>query len=282
MQPSNWRGLFSVAVTWSLIALAMALVAAFPNPATVLVALGLIGGRQLALAILMHDASHRSLCRSRALNDYVGTWLCGAPIWQNLGKYRRHHLVHHSHTGTEKDNDLVLVQPFPTSRRSMVRKFARDLLGVSGVRRVVAQLMMDLGLLTYTASLGAERIDVRGRSWREFVAMAASGLGPFLVTNAVLWGCLFAIGHGWLYALWVVSYLTTFSLFLRIRSIAEHACTEESADQLRNTRTTRAGVLARLTVAPHFVNYHLEHHALMTVPHYRLPTLHRLLRERDV
>jgi fatty acid desaturase len=27
------------------------------------------------------------------------------------------------------------------------------------------------------------------------------------------------------------------------------------------------------------VNYHLEHHLLMTVPHYQLPRLHRLLEE---
>jgi fatty acid desaturase len=30
------------------------------------------------------------------------------------------------------------------------------------------------------------------------------------------------------------------------------------------------------------VNYHLEHHLLMTVPHYHLPRLHALLRERGV
>jgi fatty acid desaturase len=28
------------------------------------------------------------------------------------------------------------------------------------------------------------------------------------------------------------------------------------------------------------VNYHLEHHLIMTVPHYHLRRMHRLLRER--
>ena len=51
-------------------------------------------------------------------------------------------------------------------------------------------------------------------------------------------------------------------------------------DPVRNTRTTRASWLERLFIAPNFVNYHLEHHLLMTVPHYQLPRLHRLLRER--
>ncbi|MFT5014571.1 MAG: fatty acid desaturase, partial [Dinoroseobacter sp.] len=35
--------------------------------------------------------------------------------------------------------------------------------------------------------------------------------------------------------------------------------------------------LERLFIAPHRVNYHLEHHMLASVPIYRLQTLHRIL-----
>ena len=77
-----------------------------------------------------------------------------------------------------------------------------------------------------------------------------------------------------------MAWLTTYGVFLRIRSFAEHACTERSADPFRNTRTTHASLLARLTVAPLNVNFHLEHHLLVSVPWFRLPTLHRLLAER--
>jgi fatty acid desaturase len=48
----------------------------------------------------------------------------------------------------------------------------------------------------------------------------------------------------------------------------------------RNTRTTRAGWLARLTVAPLHVNYHQEHHLMASVPYYRLPLMHRLLQDK--
>jgi fatty acid desaturase len=47
-----------------------------------------------------------------------------------------------------------------------------------------------------------------------------------------------------------------------------------------NTRTTLANPLARLTVAPHHVNFHLEHHLLPKVPHYRLRAFHELLEAR--
>jgi fatty acid desaturase len=56
----------------------------------------------------------------------------------------------------------------------------------------------------------------------------------------------------------------------------------DPADELRQTRTTIARWWERIFIAPNHVNYHLEHHLLMTVPHYRLPRLHRLLRERGV
>jgi fatty acid desaturase len=55
-----------------------------------------------------------------------------------------------------------------------------------------------------------------------------------------------------------------------------------SSDVLENTRTTRAGPLLRLTVAPNRVNYHVEHHLLAGVPFYRLPKLHRMLREKGL
>ena len=61
-----------------------------------------------------------------------------------------------------------------------------------------------------------------------------------------------------------------------------HGCVTRSPDVLENTRTTRAGLLLRLTVAPNRVNYHVEHHLLAAVPFYRLPAMHRMLRERGL
>lgn len=280
-KPSDGRGAWSVTVTWSLIAFALALVWRWPNAFTVVVALVVLGGRQLALAILMHEASHRSLFATRWLNDVVGTWLCAAPVWLHLEEYREHHLRHHSFTGLDQDPDLGLVTQFPVSRASLARKLARDLFGVTGLKRVVGLTLMDLGYLTYTASVGAKWTG-RGRPLGEVVAFGVRRLGPVVLVNGALVAVMVLVGAPWLALLWFGAYLTTFSLFLRIRSLAEHACTERSEGPLRNTRTTKANVLARLTVAPHHVNFHLEHHLLMTVPHYRLEALHRLLGEKGV
>jgi fatty acid desaturase len=43
---------------------------------------------------------------------------------------------------------------------------------------------------------------------------------------------------------------------------------------------TRARWWERFFYAPLNVNYHLEHHMLVTAPHFQLPRLHRLLLQR--
>src|SRR5262249_14298436 len=49
----DWRSWLSVAVNWGMVAAAFALVARWPNPLTVVVALFVIGARQLGFAVLM-------------------------------------------------------------------------------------------------------------------------------------------------------------------------------------------------------------------------------------
>ncbi|MDP2330206.1 MAG: fatty acid desaturase [Reyranella sp.] len=70
---------------------------------------------------------------------------------------------------------------------------------------------------------------------------------------------------------------TWYQLASRIRNIAEHAVVPDNDDPLRNTRTTYAGPVVRLLLAPYWVNFYLEHHLFMFVPCWRLPAAHRAL-----
>jgi fatty acid desaturase len=276
LRVDNLHGALSIALNWGLVFAAMALVAWAPNPLTVVVALFVIGARQLGFAILMHEAAHRSLFGNRALNDWAGNWLAAYPVWAEVEPYRRYHLVHHAHTGTANDPDLGLITPFPITRESFRRKVLRDLSGQTGLKQAQAVFLRDIGWSGERSQRDqgmsrGERPDV---GWRKLV--------PVATTNALLFAVLALAGHPWLYLLWVVAWLTTYRLVTRIRSIAEHALTPNANDALNNTRTTLASGWERLLIAPNRVNYHLEHHLMMTVPHYKLPRFHRLLRERGV
>src|SRR5215813_4229188 len=259
---------WALAVDWGLVFASFALVAAWPNPLTVVLALFVIGARQLGLAVVMHDASHRAFFRSRGLNDFAGNWLAAYPIWSDLRPYRPYHLQHHAKTGGPEDPDLGLADPFPISRASLRRKIWRDLSGQTGWKRLRATLRRDLGRS-------------KGRVRRNFDA-GLEALHGVVITNAVLLGLLALFGHAALYFLWVGAWLTTYSLVMRIRSIAEHAMVLDPGSDLGNTRTTLVRWWERLLIAPNYVNYHLEHHLLMTVPHYNLARMHRLLRDRGV
>ncbi len=268
LEMHDLRSWASLLTNWGLVFGSFALVAVWPNLLTVLLALFLIGARQLGFAVLMHEAAHRSLFRNRALNDWVGNWLCAYPVWSDVVPYRNYHLQHHAKTWTVEDPDIGLATPFPITRDSFARKVWRDLSGQTGWKRAKFTFQRDFGL---------RKGKVRRRD--EDGARAFWGM---VITNAVLFGVLAIAGHPALYLLWVVAWFTTNMLVTRIRAIAEHSMVDDPGDPLRNTRTTRAGWWERLFVAPNGVNYHLEHHLLMTVPHYNLPRMHRLLRERGV
>jgi fatty acid desaturase len=258
------RGWLSIAIDWAGIAAAFALVAVWPNPLTVVVALFVIGARQLGLAVLMHEAAHRTLLADREWNDRAGNWLCAYPVWTDLHPYRTYHLQHHAKNWTKDDPDIGLVLPFPITRASLRRKIVRDLTGQTG--RKFARASWKRSIQRWQAG------DPRGR--QAFVG--------FVATNAILFAVLAATGHPWLYLLWAGAWLTTNTLVTRIRSIAEHAMVPDPGDPLRNTRTTLARWWERIFLAPNRVNYHLEHHLLMTVPHSNLPKLHRMLAERGL
>jgi len=152
-------GALLVLHAWALIAASMALFVWWPNPFTFLLGVMVVGGRQLGLAILMHDAAHGLLFANRRLNDGVGTWLCAWPVFTSLALYRPYHLRHHRFTQQAEDPDLGLSAPFPISRASLRRKIVRDLTGQTAFQRRGEQIRRALG--PADASL-AERLPISG------------------------------------------------------------------------------------------------------------------------
>ncbi len=252
---SALRGAGLVVHAWAVIAGAMLLYAAWPSVLTLLVAVAVIGTRQLGLAILMHEAAHWLLFPSQPANTRVGAWLCAHPVFDDLRQYRRRHHLHHRHAQQPDDPDLALAAAWPMARHAFWLAVLRDLTGVTAGARLLAW-----------------------RPWRADASPPWRRLRGPVVANAVLLGGLAAAGQWQLYLLlWVLPLATWYQLVTRIRNLAEHALVPDGDDPLRNTRTTRARFLERALVAPYWMNYHLEHHLLVFVPCWRLPDAHALL-----
>lgn len=283
---SDAMGAWAITSVWLAVAFSFTLMAWGLGQATwikipaLVLGVCLLGGRQLALAICTHEATHRTLFATRGLNDGLTDWLCARPIGLDLYKYRDHHFIHHTKTGTDEDSDISLIEGMPTTRISLVRKFTRDLLGITGLKFLFGRVLMDAELMKWTVATNLEWLPRKSAPYH--LACFLRNFTPTLLANLLLLAILAAFGYAQLYWAWVVAYLIPYPLFIRIRALAEHAVTERSLDMFRNTRTTRAGLLARLFVAPLHVNYHIEHHALASAPWHRLPAIHSLLRERNV
>src|SRR5258708_37065093 len=69
---------------WMVIFAAMALFVLWPNPLTLVVAIVIVGGRQLGLAILMHGAAHGLLFRRKTVNGRGAQWPCAYPVVTDL------------------------------------------------------------------------------------------------------------------------------------------------------------------------------------------------------
>ena len=269
-QRSNFMGAFLVCHCFSTMALVLLLFSIWPNPFTFIIAVMVIGSRQLGLAILMHDSAHRALFANNFLNEKVGYWVCGAPILADMFAYRHYHLMHHKHTQTEKDPDLNLSKPFPTSIKSIIRRIFRDVTGQTGIKSIYNQIRTSFKL-----TFDKDAIDSLNKQPQSF---KGNSISEPLIANATLFLVMWIAGEWWWwFAFWLLPLATWFQLVVRIRSMAEHAATDFSANELQNVRTTYANPLIRLFLAPYWVNYHLEHHLIMHVPCWRLKKVHALL-----
>ncbi len=300
-QVSRWRGLWLIAHAWISVVAIIGGALWVGHWLALIPAIFLLGGRQLGFAILMHDAAHGLTHPVRWINNLAGEWLSGAAVGSDLKSYRAYHLTHHRFTQQPEDPDLGLSKPFPTSRASLLRKVARDLTGQTFFKQRTAQFALAWrGLLALLAGRGGrddkKRDTAAGTTFNRQGAAGISApaeagdagaiavaktVGRFLLVQAMLLALSLAV-YGWTpFLLWLAALMTSFQLALRIRNIAEHACTATGpGDPFSHARTTLASWSERALLAPYWVNYHAEHHLFMGVPCYRLARVHRLLLDR--
>ncbi len=222
------------------------------------IAVVIVLGRQLALAVLMHDAAHRDRSSARAGSTKPSPTGCArSPLWN-----RRRALPppppRPPRPQRLRPRPQASRPPFPVHASSQWPASSSS--AVTGALRVVGLLAMDLedprptpsppdsppparaARSASTSPRGAKKPRRRSVGHQRSPRRAPCAL----------------TGHGWVYVAWPVAYLNRGpGSFLRIRSIAEHACTEASTATRSATRARRSpGRIARLLVAPHRVGYH--------------------------
>lgn len=255
-----WLACLHVAVEWGLIAATIYLCQRFWHPMLYVFAVALIGSRQHALLVLMHDGVHYRLLRNRRLNDWMSEVILAWPHLVSARQYRKNHFAHHRYLNTQQDPDLIRrkgdpVWVFPQTVPAMAKTLFRDVTGLNAP-----------AMLKLAASVAAADSVPIG-----FLAVR---YGFYAATLAIT---IYAGAFEAFALYWIVPMFTWLVLIMRLRSIAEHHAIDEPDSAYPLTRTTDATWLERTLLAPKNVNLHIEHHFFPSVPFYRLPELHAIL-----
>lgn len=248
------RNAFNVLSVWvqsfGLVALALAL----HHPAAWVVAFVLMGRSFSLMAILGHEAAHRLLFTNRKVNDWVGTWLLGAPGFVPLDAYRRGHMAHHKDEFGPNEPDMNLYVGYPITAASWRRKLRRDALGSSGWKNLK-------GLLGALRSPTARPVAMR-----------------IVVAQLVIFAVFTAAGYPLAWPLlWLLPWMTGWRVINRLRAVAEHGGAERSDDRRVTTHHIEQSWLSRFWIVPFNTGWHLAHHVDIGVPFQNLPELHHEL-----
>jgi fatty acid desaturase len=258
---------------WATIAFVMWLCVSWPHPWLWMASIVLIGSRQHALAVLVHDGAHFRVSRSRRWNDWLSNYLAAYPLYFPVQGYRTHHLEHHKLLETPRDPERLTIDAypreftFPMPANRLYWLLLRDLIG--GSVRPMSTLI-------------------------DYVWAVPGGAKPHIrrivVYHAVAVALTLISGHLMVYLfLWVVPTFTSFTLFFRLRTAAEHSgigsphvrYLRESVDPLATTRTLLSGPIWRYLLSPYNISYHTEHHLYPMVPGFRLRRLRSLLLQTE-
>jgi len=246
------RNALTVASAWAQTIAVLALAVWLDNPFTWVAAFVLMARADAQLSILMHEAAHRLLFANRRVNDFIGRWFVGYPVFVPIDLYRRGHMGHHREEFGPNEPDVALYRAYPIPRDSMRRKMTRDLLGITGFKLMRAVLR----------GLRADG-DYRREAW------------SIVAVQAVIFTGFAVAGYWYVYpVLWVLPHMTVWRAISRLRGIAEHGGMVRSDDRRNTTHTVRQHPLARFWMVPYNTGWHLAHHVDSGIPWRNLPALH--------
>lgn len=261
-----------------------------------------LGVLQYRIVISGHEAVHKTLCYPLALNELFGV-LGQSLVGVNFAAYRLQHLDHHRARNLQEDPDGHIYGGIIQTPRGL----RRTLVWTLGTLVEILVKIRQKGTGGYGTLRQQKPEEVRQRRMHTlYVVLAQLGLmfaaaqvlaahrgvsllatSPLGFDGALAWG-LHLVGG---YALLWTGPLFTVAVFLnRSRILVEHGlalliATDHEVEQggpRIPTVDIVPNALERWVFSPFLFNYHCCHHLFMTVPHYNLPRLRALCRERGV
>ena len=256
-EQSDGPGLRHLAVYVSLILLlAVPIALRVPGWPFLMVPLGIL----LAFLFnLEHECTHTTAFRTSWINEWSGR-ISGFLILQPFQWFRHFHFAHHRFTNDPERDPELTGKPKPET--------------------VAQYIVFASGPLYWKNKIILLFRNARGRDFDDFVPQKARRqLRTEARVSLAIYAAVLAFSIGvspapiWV---WLVPLVIGFPI-LRLYHLAEHGLCPPVADMFENSRTVLTNPVVRFVTWN--MPYHIEHHTLPMVPFFRLPDLHRLVRE---
>ncbi len=273
------RNLAALLFNWGVITVAIGLIfLCHHHPLVILPALFIVGARQHALLILMHEASHYNLAPTKKLNNWLSDLFCAWPHLVTTASYRLDHLQHHRMTndpGADPNLREKFGRPdwqFPMSAGKLFFIFLKDLT-YGGPWRILKILINYFNNSRKKVTRGEQKVALESRRTQTLRLC-------YYMTIAAIFIALKLPGLLILY--WLLPIFTVLPALLRLRILSEHHALPMASGGLKDDYNQSrhyayGGFIQRFFIAPHQVANHLAHHLFPGVPWYRLPELHTQL-----
>lgn len=266
-----WRGTLAYIADWLLIFTCFYTAVTINHWVVYLLSIIIIARSQHALFMMMHEAAHFTLHKSKNLNNVVGQFLLAGPGFFSLFAYRRNHFEHHKHPVVAGDH-------YPISRRDFYMELLQDILCISHFSYMKFFIVKSIERKRKRQAAHHTALDKNINrpqpltdqqtlpSWLVIISIVLS--------NSIIFSFFYLMGQAWAYfLLWPLPLASVLLAFIRIRGVSEHGGFEESEDSMLSSRTV-VNPWQAFFIHPHDSNYHIEHHLFPNVPYYNLKKIH--------
>ena len=219
-----------------------------------------IGSRQRAMSNLVHDGSHGNLYKNSKLNDLITDLAAALPMGETVRNYRKSHSKHHKYLGVMSDDpDLEShrrygFDDFATKQISPIKTYFGMVFNWSSWRDSVAGSFPDLPKDEKLKTLAWWALTMT-------LLLTFGGLRLTAITPLV----------------WIFSRATGYHVVRIFAEFTDHSGLKPGSVFGFTRNIPGAAWPMRPLIHPHSDNFHLIHHLMPKIPHYRLASAHRVL-----
>lgn len=253
-------------LTWVSIAAFVAAGVYFDNLALTLLCIFLIGTRQMALALLLHEQVHRLGMRSKYADWFINVFAVYPLFVTTVEDYAKVHLSHHKYCFTKDDPDFLRKAgdewTFPKTLGQLVMIAVKDLTAMNLVRLIRGK--------TAPRTTEFERRNPSPK-WLRFAFFAVAA------------AALTALG-GWtvFFIYWVIPAMTVTQLMVRWIAVCEHQYNIENGTIHETTPLIQLKWWQRALMPDLNFGLHAYHHMHPGVSFANLPKVHEIYRKEGL